>query len=82
MSGPDMMEGHYAQGDLVRAAQQIVMHDLPLTEEGAVECERIMREFGEGNRVLWVYPNYLRMTIYMAQEIVREVREGRPRASP
>jgi hypothetical protein len=68
------MEGHYAQGDLCRAIQQIVMHKLPLTEEGAVECERIIREYGEGNRVLWTHPSYLRTTVYMAQELVREVR--------
>jgi hypothetical protein len=68
-------EAQYAQGDLVRAAQQIVMHNLPLTTEGAVECERIMREFGEGNRALWGHPTYLRTTINMAQEIVREAHQ-------
>jgi hypothetical protein len=82
MSAPSVAEARYAQGDLVRAAQQIVMHNLQLTEEGAAECERIIREYGEGNTVLWTHPNYLRETIYLAQEIVREVREGRPHASP
>jgi hypothetical protein len=68
------MEAHFAQGDLVRAVQTIVQHKLPLTTAGADECERLIREFGEGNRTLWGRRNYLRTTIHFAQECVREAR--------
>jgi hypothetical protein len=68
----DISEAQYAQGDLVRAAQTIIRHKLTLDTPGAVECERLIREYGEGNRPLWANPNYLPATIYMAQEIVRE----------
>ena len=74
MSTPDVAEAQYAQGDLVRAAQTIARHKLPLTPQGAAECERLMREYGEGNTSLWTHPTYLRSTIHMAQEIVREAR--------
>jgi hypothetical protein len=71
---PDISEAQYGQGDLVRAAMTIAQHKLPLTSKGAAECERLMREFGEGNRALWGHPHYLHSTISMAQEIVRAVR--------
>jgi len=73
---PDISEAQYAQGDVVRAVQTIARHNLTLDTAGAVECERLIREYGEGNRDLWVHPNYLRSAIYMAQEMVREVREA------
>ena len=74
MKTPSVAEAQYAQGDLIRAVQRIVQDKLPLTSEGAAECERLMREYGEGNTVLWGHPNYLRTTIHTAQEVVREVR--------
>lgn len=67
-------EAQYAQGDVVRAIQTIARHNLPLTTAGADECERLIRENGEGNRTLWGQLNYLRTTIHLAQECVREVR--------
>lgn len=67
-------EAQYAQGDLVRAVQTIVQHNLPLDEAGAAECERLIREYGEGNRTLWGHPRYLRTTVHLAQECVREAR--------
>lgn len=71
----DPGEANCVQADVLRAAQQIVLHELPLTAAGAVECEQIMREFGEGYRPLWVHPHYLRSTIYTAHEIIREARK-------
>lgn len=70
------MEGHYAQGDVVRAVDMILQHKLPLDLAGATECERLIREYGEGNRILWSHEEYLRTTIFMAQEIVRRVRHA------
>lgn len=72
----DISEAQYAQGDVVRAVRMIVTHGIPLTQAGAVECERQMREFGEGNRALWVHPNYLQSVAFMAQDIIRTVLEG------
>jgi len=74
MTPAGMPEAQYAQGDVVRAVDMIVDHNLPLTTAGADECERLIREHGEGNRTLWVHPHYLQTTINLAQEIVRRVR--------
>lgn len=65
-------EGHYCMGDMMFAVQTIVTHKLPLTPAGAAECERIMREFGQGNTWLWKHPEYLRTAIILAQGAVRE----------
>jgi hypothetical protein len=69
-------EARFVQGDLVRAAQLIIRYHLPLTSAGAEECERMIRENGEGNRDMWVHPTYLQTTVYMAQAIIAEFEEG------
>jgi hypothetical protein len=69
------MELHYAQGDLMRAVQTIVTHKLPLDLPGHAGCERIMREYGEGNTCMWSREGYLQTTINLAQECVREARK-------
>lgn len=77
MNIPDISEAQYAQGDLIRAAQTIVRNRLALDSAGAAECERLIREHGEGNRRLWVNPNYLQTTIHLAQAIVQDVQEAK-----
>lgn len=76
MNKPDISEAQYAQGDVMRAVDAILDHKLPLDEKGAAKAEHVIREHGEGNRTLWPNPNYLRSTVYLAQEIVRAVRKG------
>jgi hypothetical protein len=72
----EVIELQRAQGDLVRAVQTIVRHNLPLTLKGAHECERLRREYREGNLSVWNHDKYLYTAISMAQECVREAREG------
>jgi hypothetical protein len=71
----EVFELQCAQGDVVRAVRMIVFNRLSLDTPGAIECERLIREFGEGNRALWDHSSYLRTSIYMAQAIVEVVRE-------
>lgn len=68
-------EAQYIQGDLVRAVQTMLRHRLPLNVKGAAECERLIRENGEGNTVLWHHKEYLPTTIKLAQAILHEVAE-------
>lgn len=82
MNLPDISEAQYAQGDVARAVDTIVDHNLPLTLDGVAECERLIREYGEGNRTLWVHPHYLPTAIGIAQEIVRRVRAKPLRCKP
>lgn len=77
MTPEDISNALYGQGDVVRAVNFIVDHKLPLTTEGAQECERLIREYGEGFRDAWSHPVWLPQTIAMAQAIVLAVREGR-----
>jgi hypothetical protein len=78
VNAPDVSELQYAQGDIGRAVQILVDHQLSWKFEwGAIECERIMREHGEGNTTMWIHPSYLRTTIHMAQEIVAYVRASK-----
>lgn len=74
ISDNDIGEAHYAQGDMMMAVQFIAQHNLPLDTGGAVECERLIREYNEGNRRLWAHPDYLRTAIHLAQGAVRESR--------
>ena len=67
----EVAELQYAQGDVVMAAQMIALNNLSLDTEGATECERLMREYGKGNRSYWSHENYLRSSIFLAQECVR-----------
>jgi hypothetical protein len=77
MSPPDISEAQFAQGDLARAVQTIAANNLPTTTtEGALECERLMRENGEGNTALWTNPRYLPTTIGLAQALVEAVRQA------
>jgi hypothetical protein len=71
----DISEAQYCQGDLATAIQFISRHNLPLDTPGAVEAERLIREYGEGNTPLWKHPEYLQGCIHMAQALIRSVRE-------
>ncbi len=76
MNLPDISDALFGQGDVMRAVRAIVDHRLPLTPEGATECERVIREHGEGFRQKWAHPRWLPQTIAMAQAIVEAVRKG------
>jgi hypothetical protein len=71
---PDISEAQYCQGDLTIAIQFISQHNLPLDKAGAIEAERLIREYGEGNRPLWVHPEYLRYCIFTGQALIGQVR--------
>ena len=75
MNVPDISEAQYCQGDLARAVQTISQHNLTLDSAGAIEAERLIREYGEGNTPMWAHPRYLMTAVHMAQELVRQVRE-------
>jgi hypothetical protein len=72
----DVSELQYAQGDVMLAVQTIVRLKLPLTTAGADACESDMREHGGGNTTYWKHDGYLRTAIHLAQECVREARNG------
>jgi len=75
MSAPDISEIQWVLGDVMLAVQMIAQHDLPFGSAGAIECERLIREYNEGNRAMWSHPDYLPDLIRLAQNAVRETRE-------
>lgn len=70
----EIAELQFAQGDLARAITVYVENALPLNLHGMRECERILREDGEGNTTYWSHPSYLLATVAMAEGVLSRIR--------